>query len=125
MKKIILCLMILIVSSSCSVIMAANKEGVGITEIQNCRTRAQVICTGAALVDSRHLPNGEWMEIFQVQKERGSAARAFMHGVLDVSTFGLWEVVGTPIEACTNKKDYFFIRVTYDQQENIQRMELL
>lgn len=30
---------------------------------------------------------------------RPSPGRAVAHGVMDVSTYGLWEVVGTPIEA--------------------------
>lgn len=125
MKRVIFCLMSLIVFSSCSVIMAARKEGAGMSDVQACRTRSQILCLGAILVDSKYLPSGELMELYQVPKERGSAARAFMHGVLDVSTLGLWEVVGTPIEACSNKKDYFFLRVTYDQNEIIQRVELL
>ncbi|MCX6812994.1 MAG: hypothetical protein NTV77_00660 [Candidatus Azambacteria bacterium] len=34
---------------------------------------------------------------------RGSkSARAFVHGVLDVFTLGLWEIVGTPIEGAAS-----------------------
>jgi hypothetical protein len=72
-----------------------------------------------------YLPTGELIEVYPVLEERGSPARAFMHGVLDVSTCGLWEVVGTPIEACSNPKKYYIIRVYYDCNEVIQRVELL
>ena len=48
-----------------------------------------------------------------------------MHGVLDVSTCGLWEVVGTPIEACVNDERYFTIRVFYDPYGNATKVELL
>jgi hypothetical protein len=33
-----------------------------------------------------------------------SAGRAVAHGVLDLLTRGLWEVVGTPVEAIQGKK---------------------
>ncbi len=109
--------------SSCSVMMAARKEGTSITELQKCRTRGQILALGAVVVSSERLPSGEIVEVYQFQKERGSAARALMHGLLDVSTFGLWEVVGTPIEACTDESGCFSLRIYYDCCEQIQRVE--
>ena len=46
-----------------------------------------------------------------------SAARAIGHGVMDVLTFGLWEVVGTPIEAFAVK--HYDMMVTYDEQQRV------
>ena len=77
------------------------------------------------MISSERLSSGELVEVYQFQKERGSAARALMHGVLDVSTCGLWEVVGTPIEACVDEDKYFTIKVLYDEKENVNRVELL
>lgn len=111
--------------SSCSVVMAAKKEGVSIDKVQSCRTRGQFISAGAQIISSERMPNGDLVEVYQYQKERGSAARALMHGVLDISTCGLWEAVGTPIEACVDEKGYFSIKVTYDAYENVQHVELL
>jgi len=34
-----------------------------------------------------------------------STARAIGHGVMDVLTFGVWEIVGTPIELVVQKSD--------------------
>lgn len=47
-----------------------------------------------------------------------------MHGVLDVATWGLWEIVGTPVEGQLGKKETVPIRVYYDKDENIKKVEL-
>jgi hypothetical protein len=124
MKKTIVSLFCLVVLSSCSVIMAANKEGMSVTQVQSLRTRSQLIASGACLISGERLPTGELCEVYQIQNSRGSAARAFMHSLLDVSTCGLWEVIGTPIEA-SQSREYYCIRVTFDQYEFIRRVELL
>ena len=111
--------------SSCSVAMAARKSGTNIETVQAARTRGQFLACGATVIGSERMPSGELVETYQYQKEKGSAARAFMHGVLDVSTCGLWEVVGTPIEACVNDEKYFTIRVFYDLYGNATKVELL
>ena len=46
-----------------------------------------------------------------------STGRAVGHGVLDVMTLGLWEVVGTPIEAL-NQGDKIQVTVLYDKGGN-------
>ncbi len=125
MRKIILSLIAIYFLSSCSVIMAAKKEGVGIEKIQACYTRGQLIATGATVMSGERLETGELVEIYRAQKETGSASRAFMHGVLDVGTGGIWEVVGTPIEVYSNQKEFYFIRAVYDENEHIKRLELL
>ena len=122
MKKII-SLSLVIVSlctlSSCSVVMAAKKEGTNISKIQQCKNRNQFIAHGGKIVSSERLPNGDLVEVYQFKKERGSTARALMHGVLDISTFGLWEVIGTPIEGF-DTLEFFCIKVIYDCNDNVK-----
>jgi hypothetical protein len=125
MKKLGLIGLLLCLSTSCSVIMAAKKEGHSVSKVQSCRTRGQMVALASAIVSSERLPSGELVEVYQILKERGSAARALMHGVLDVGTCGLWEVVGTPMEACINEKEYFTIKVFYNEQEVATKVELL
>jgi hypothetical protein len=59
-----------------------------------------------------------------VQKPKGSAGRAAMHGVLDVFTLGIWEVAGTPIEGTKGKKEMYPIKIYYEDGEKINRVEL-
>lgn len=124
-KRFLLPILSLIICTSCSVAMAARKDGTTIERVQACRTRGQMISQGPRIVSSDRLPTGELVEVYQFQQERGSAARALMHGALDVGTCGLWEVVGTPIEACANEKIYFTLRVVYDKCEKISKIELI
>lgn len=116
---------ILSILTSCSVVMAAKREGTNIENIQCSRCRGQILAQGPRVISSERLSSGELVEVYQFKKEKGSAARAFMHGVLDVSTCGIWEVVGTPMEACMHDDRYYAMRVYYDCQENVTRMELL
>lgn len=111
--------------TSCSVMMAARCEGVSLAQVQANRTRGDMLACGARVLTTECDFDGQLVEVYRFQQERGSAARALMHGVLDVSTMGLWEVVGTPIEACTDGREYFMLRVFYNEDEIIQRMELL
>ncbi len=120
-----ICVALLCLLSSCSVVMAARKSGTSLDTIQGCRTRGQFLSAGAAVISSERLASGGLVEVYQYQKEKGSAARALMHGVLDVSTCGLWEVVGTPIEVCVDENGCFALKVYYDCYENVEKVEML
>ena len=47
-----------------------------------------------------------------------------MHGVLDVGTAGIWEIVGTPVEASLRDNKFYVVKVFYDSQDNVVKMEL-
>jgi len=74
-------------------------------------------------MSSERSANGDLIEVYRFKKERGSTVRAIMHGVLDVATWGLWEVIGTPIEGC-DTLEYFCIKVIYDSNDNINSVLL-
>lgn len=111
-------LLIILISVSltaCSVVMAAKENGVNPKDLGNCKTRSCLIAAGATPID---YTNGRQKkrssENFRATMPTGSAARAAMHGLLDVGTLGLWEVAGTPIEAVKGKKTGYVIAVKYD-----------
>ena len=124
MKKIISLMLSVMLLSSCSVVMAAKKDGVNIEKVQCAKTRSQIIASGGTIISSERNEKGELVEIYRFKKETGSIPRAVMHGCLDVCTWGLWEVAGTPIEGYQNQPEYYTVRVTYDHQEYVKRMEL-
>ena len=125
----LLCLIMLLfifILTSCSVFMAAKKEGVSIDQLSQCKTRACLISKGAIPIDSKKNDDGILIEeTYQVQKAKGSASRAVMHGCLDVLTLGIWEVAGTPIEGSKGKKEMYSIKVHYENGENIKNIELV
>lgn len=123
--NVFVCLAVVACLTSCSVVMAARKQGTSIDNVQASKSRGQILSHGATIISSERLPSGELVEVYQFKKEQGSAARAFMHGLLDVSTFGIWEVVGTPVEVCMTDDKCYVVKVYYDSDENINRMELI
>lgn len=102
-------------TAACSVIMAANGKGVDPKELAHCKTRTCLLASGAVSVDQVKNKQGKYVsENFRAEMPTGSVARAAMHGLLDVGTLGIWEVVGTPIEASKGKKTGYVIAVKYE-----------
>ena len=46
------------------------------------------------------------------------AARAIGHGVADVLTLGLWEVIGTPVESVADGNEMAY-QITYDKDDKV------
>ena len=110
---------------SCSVYMAAKHEGTTIEEAQTCKTRACLHSKGVEVISSEKNDCGELIETCKIMQKKGSTSRAVMHGILDVATIGIWEAAGTPIEGAAGEKKYFSVKVYYDKDENIKKIELL
>lgn len=55
----------------------------------------------------RHRDNGDWRMV-----------RAIGHGVADLTTAGLWELLATPIEL-PQDRDFLTIKVTYDGDDQV------
>lgn len=130
MKKTLLILTIVAAVSlltGCSVVMAAHQSGVDVTTLSSCKTRYCLINNGAVPIQSTQNKSGVLTEeVFQAQIPTGSVARAAMHGVLDVATFGIWEVAGTPIEAVKGRKQTYAIKVFYEADgSTIKQMQLM
>jgi len=98
---------------------------VSIDELSQCRTRSCVISKGAVPIKTEKNEQGDTIEVYNVQARRGSTARAVMHGVLGVFTFGIWEVAGTPIEGSLGEKKYYSIKITYDKEDNVKKVEMM
>jgi hypothetical protein len=122
-RLIAITLVSIISLSSCSVAMAAKREGISVSKIQRCDTRMQLVSLGGEIMSRNILESGDIVEIYRFKEEKGSTSRAVMHGLLDVSTFCIWEVVGTPLEA-RKSNEFFSVKVVYDSGENIKNIFL-
>ena len=131
MKKcitsIVVILTLALMASGCSVAMSAKKRGTSMTKVRESRTRASLLANdGVEIITAKKDEKGTLIyEDLMVEKPTGSSARAVGHGILDVFTLGIWEVVGTPVEGHMTKKESAPIRVYYDENENITKIELL
>jgi hypothetical protein len=118
--KVVVLLLTSFLSSGCSVYMAAKgNNGTDLDEVTECKTRGCLIAAGADPIGAKEDEDGHLTsETFKIIKPTGSAARAAMHGVLDLATFGIWEIAGTPIEGYLGKDKSIAIRVNYEEDRN-------
>ena len=123
LKTFVICICIAVFISGCSVYMAASKKGTDFEDLSVCKTKTCLVATGAEPLQVSGLPANT--EAFKVLKAQGSTGRAVMHGLLDLSTLGIWEIAGTPIEGAYDKDKYYGILVKYELgTENIKQISL-
>ena len=110
--------------TSCSVMMASKREGVSLDMIQAARSRETFLELAGEPLSAEFSDLGEKVETYQILKEKGSTARALMHGLLDLSTAFLWEFAGTPIESTLSQRDYYVVKVHFTPDDQISKIEL-
>ena len=108
--------------TGCSVFMAAKQPEKKDTQMLAVGVpRAVILAEFGAPVST--VKNGdETVDIFSFKQGYGKAAkfgRMMFHGLADVATLGLWEVVGTPIESGFDGNNIAY-QVTYDKNDNIK-----
>jgi len=89
-------------------------------------SRSQVIAELGQPVLSEHL-NGCRVEVFvftQGYSKATKTTRAFAHGVADLLTLGLWEVLGTPTETYFSGTEVK-VEITYDDQDCVDQVKVL
>jgi hypothetical protein len=103
-----------LVLTGCSVGMALSGEKQ--PDLAACRVgaeRSDIELQLGKPVAGSDLPDGSQSCTYQYQVgNEPSPGRAVVHGAMDVLTLGLWEVVGTPIEAVQGQK--YNMTVVYD-----------
>jgi len=107
-------------AAGCSVGMALHGEQQrDLSTLQVGAERSQVETTLSAPASEVPLPDGrtQCTYFFEVGNEP-SAGRAVAHGVMDVLTLGVWELVGTPIEA--TQGDDMQVVVIYDAASKVE-----
>lgn len=105
----------------CSVYMAANQPSAkNLTLLKPGTPRTNLIAEYGPPI-STETKNGARHDIFKFKQGYSGEAkvgRALVHGAADVATFGLWEVVGTPVEGHFNG-DEVSAEVAYDAQDRV------
>ena len=82
-------------------------------------SRGEVELQLGSPVSSVTTPEGKRVDMYEYELgNEPSAGRAIGHGVMDVLTFGLWEVAGTPIEGFQGEKKRLTIR--YDAKDVVE-----
>ncbi len=119
MKNFAKYLIISFVISGCSVGMAmSGKEAPNLGMVQVGATRGEIELTIGSPFKTVTLKNGNRMDVYEYEIGNApSAGRAAGHAVMDLLTFGLWEIIGTPMEAVQGDKH--LLNITYDKNDNV------
>lgn len=110
---------VLLSSSGCSVFMAAaGKREPNLSMITIGAHRAEVeLQLGSPRTTVAHEGGDYRTDTYEYELgNEPSAGRAVAHGVMDLLTLGLWEVVGTPVEAFRGEKRDIVITYSLDDR---------
>jgi hypothetical protein len=130
MKNLITCAIVafFIFTTGCSVYMAAHQPEKKNVDVLNRGTpRNHVIAELGSPAYTKVNDEGKTCDIFvfvQGYNTGVKAGRAVFHGAADVLTLGLWEVVGTPVEAVADG-DEVKCEVSYDENECVDYINVL
>lgn len=113
--------------SGCSVYMAANLPTKKDLAILNIGTdRDYVIAEFGAPVTSEPTEDGrkEIYSFVQGYDKANKVSRAALHGVADVASIGLWEVIGTSVETAYSGEKVS-VRILFDKEGKIKESKIL
>lgn len=133
MKKMILLLGVVLLLFSgygCSVVMAVKQPEEKNLDVLSPGNHQDVVRAELGTPTSTGLIGigGEKLEYdvfgFSEGNSRGwGVGRALLYGVLDFFTIGLWEIVGTPIEGGISGGEKRNIRVVYNKEKAVMRVD--
>lgn len=121
----LLCSTGIFTSTGCSVFMAAKqprKMDLTLLRTGTARTRLLAEFGQPAWSETK---DGKKVDMFSFRQGYSKAAktgRALFHGVADVMTLGLWEVVGTPTEMIFDGTKMAY-EVTYDAEDRVEKIK--
>ncbi|WP_407926547.1 hypothetical protein [Acinetobacter baretiae] len=114
-----------LMSAGCSVFMAAKQpDKKNVSLLVSGMPRAVIVAEFGVPVSTEKRNDNTRVDVYSFKQGYGKGAkigRAFFHGVADVATLGLWEIVGTPTETAFDGKDIAY-QVTYDENEKVKEI---
>jgi hypothetical protein len=104
---------------ACSVGMAlSGSENPDLGAIRVGASRGEVELHLGTAIKTTPLPDGKRADVYEYEiGNEPSAGRAVGHGVMDVLTLGIWEIVGTPIEGVQGET--YHATIVYDQDDRV------
>jgi len=118
---------VLITGNGCSVYMAAKQPNLKNIDVLAVGTPRRLVVAELGQPQSSEKKDGKRIEVFsfvQGYSKGAKAGRAIFHGLADVFTLGLWEVVGTPTEAIFDGHRISY-EVTYDTSDKVEKVVTL
>ena len=116
-----------VVISGCSVYMASQQPPKKNISLFSVGTPRDMLLAEFGMPSVSETKDGRRREIFTFKQGYSTATRAgraVFHGVADVFTLGLWEVVGTPTELVFQGEEMAF-DVNYDANDRVDKVTVL
>ena len=113
--------------AGCSVFMATKQpdyKDLSVLDVGGDRSNVVAELGAPVLAEERE---GKKVDVFvfkQGYSKGNKVGRALFHGVADVFSLGLWEVIGTPTEAIANGRE-MKAEVFYDQNNKVEKVNYL
>ena len=111
-------------TTCCSVFMAAKQPENKYTKILVVGVPRATVLSELWSPISTVRKGSETIDIFSFKQGYGKAAkfgRAMFHGVADIATLGLWEIVGTPVESSFDGNNVAY-QIIYDEHDNVKNV---
>ena len=124
MKNYVISLVALFLLANCAVYKASDVSGAKPEDIAQCGSKDCFLGLGSQVLESKNLANGGSEVIYKVKRKTGHVARAFVHGVADVFTLGIWEVIGTPMEGYLSDSDFIVFKVAYKPNGDVEKISI-
>jgi hypothetical protein len=128
MKKMIaLALIVGMLNSGCAVMMAANQPSKVDEGVLTAGMPRNAILAELGAPITTDTTNGKRTDLISYTQGTGTGwkvGRAVFHGIADVATIFLWELIATPIETIWGKKDKS-VQVVYDAKGNVETVQYL
>lgn len=110
--------------SGCSVFMAADQPDAKNLDLMKAGTQRALLLAEFGLPMVTEEKEGKKYDIFKFvdgYSTGAKAGRAVFHGVADVATLGLWEIIGTPTEGAF-EGDELVYQVSYDKHDRADQV---
>lgn len=128
LKTFILILSCSFLTAACSSYMAANQPGkLDLDLFQSGTPKSLLIAEFGRPAQEQVEEDGVKYDIYVFNQGYSTVektGRVLIHGVADIATLGLWEVVGTPIEAARSGQK-MAVKVSYDESNLVEKVFFL
>ncbi len=120
--ELLICVVFL---SGCAVGMAASgTKNLDTSMLSTGVQREHVILKMGPPETSTIDEEGNYIETYLiVEGNEPSPGRAIMHDMLDSATYGLWEIIGTPIELIAGMESHSRATIYYDSNKKIRDIQ--
>ena len=121
------CLASLTMLSGCSVFMAAKQPPKKDLSVLKKGTARNEVIAELGSPEWSEKVEGKTTDVFSFRQGYSKGAkvgRAAFHGVADVFSFGLWEVIGTPVEAIADGEQ-IKLQIKYDEDDRVNEVTYL